>query len=242
MRADPATLDPPCPPPPLLLSPPCGKAAPSPAAIGHGAQRGGFGVLDLNNFGTLAVVMAGEVLSAQNGDGRQLVDRALIDALLARRLDNLHLPQARAAWCQQHGVELAALRRVRETIGLTSDSRLAAKTGFQLGIELDGQTPVGSGSAADREREIDQLEKALLESDDEGSAGQPSASEITAFLRGRAAAPGDSEWCERNRVDADALSRVCDTYGRLPDPEAAAGSAFELAVEARREAEARSAA
>jgi hypothetical protein len=47
------------------------------------------------------------------------------------------------------------------------------------------------------------------------------------------AAAVDDAWCERHGVSPDAVERICDTCGRLPDPEAAAGSAFELAIEAR---------
>jgi hypothetical protein len=179
--------------------------------------------------------MAGKVLSVQVGDMGRLIDRPLIDELLARRLDKRHLGQQDAVWCEQHGLDPDALRRVRETVGLSSDPRLAAKSGFQLGVELP--EPPKRPEPAGLESELERLEKALVDSDRD----YISAYEISSFIRERAA-PDEAKWCRENGVADDALERVCDTYGRHPDPEIAAGHAFQLAVEARRESRARNAA
>ncbi|MBS1861854.1 MAG: hypothetical protein JSS68_09095 [Actinobacteria bacterium] len=154
-------------------------------------------------------------MSSRTGTGRSQIDRSLIDELLARRVDPRHLLQQYGSWCRLYGIEPGSLRRVRENIGVASDSPLAARAGFQLGIELpesEGDPPLSS--------DLD-FEIALFMGN--------------LFMGKRVAAAIDEAWCERHGVSIGAVERVSDTCGRFPNPEAAAGSAFELAIEARTE-------
>ena len=168
----------------------------------------------------------------QSGVGRRLIDRTLIDELLNRRLDPLHLLQEQTSWCSLYGIESGSLRRVRENLGLASDAWHAARAGFQLGIELPGPAQ----PSGDHENANACLRHVACD-------GEPSSSRLPdyhiavsmgeLFMGMRVTDAIDEVWCGRYEVAIAAVERVCDTYGRFPNPEAAAGAAFELAIEAR---------
>jgi hypothetical protein len=121
---------------------------------------------------------------------------------------------------------------VRENIGFVFDSSLAASASFQLGIELPDPTRLPRESESGIERP-----ECVESGSDPSSSGLLDYQIVVLvsrlFIGERMVVAVNEVWCDRYGVSMEAVERVCDTCGRFRDPEAAAGSAFELAIEAR---------